>query len=98
MAHLKAYEAKFGAGTITQFSGHATDVGEILKRVVPIALKTTKPGTKEFRDALLAALESEKEIPASHGVYNFKPTDHFGLDERGRVLLTVKNGNWDVIK
>ncbi len=98
LAHLKAYEAKFGAGTITQFSGHATDVGEILKRVVPIALKKAKPGSAEFRDALLAALESEKEIPASHGVYNFTPTDHFGLDNRGRVLLTVKGGNWAVLK
>lgn len=98
LAHMKAYEAKFGAGTITQFSGHAVDVGEVLKRVVPIALKKAKPGTKEFRQALLAALESEKEIPATHGVYNFTPTDHFGLDKRGRVLLTVKNGDWEVIK
>jgi branched-chain amino acid transport system substrate-binding protein len=98
LAHLKAYEAKFGAGTITQFSGHATDVGEILKRVVPVALKTAKPGTQEFRDALLKAIESEKEIPASHGVYNFTPTDHFGLDNRGRVLLTVKDGGWSVLK
>ncbi|RTL60523.1 MAG: ABC transporter substrate-binding protein [Hyphomicrobiales bacterium] len=97
-AHIKAYEAKFGAGSITQFSGHATDVGEILKRVVPIALKKAKPGTKEFRDALLAAIESEKEIPATHGVFNFTPTDHFGLDNRGRVLLTVKNGDWAIVK
>ena len=93
LEHLKAYEAKYGAGTITQFSGHAFDVGQILKRVVPVALKSAKPGTKEFRDALLKAIESEKEIAASHGVYNFTPTDHAGLDERGRVLLTVKDGD-----
>jgi len=96
--HLKAYEAKYGAGSITQFSGHAYDVGQILKRVVPVALKTAKPGSKDFRDALLAAIESEKEIAASHGVYNFTPTDHSGLDERGRVLLTVKDGTWALVK
>ena len=96
--HLKAYEAKYGAGSITQFSGHAYDVGQILKRVVPVALKTTKPGSKDFRDALLQAIESEKEIAASHGVYNFTPTDHSGLDERGRVLLTVKDANWALVK
>lgn len=96
--HLKAYEAKFGAGTITQFSGHAFDVLQILERTVPLALKKAKPGTKEFREALLAAIESEKEIPASHGVYNFTPTDHAGLDDRGRVLLTVKDGNWALVK
>ena len=98
MEHLKAYEAKYGAGSITQFSGHAYDVGQILKRVVPVALKTAKPGSKDFRDALLAAIESEKEIAASHGVYNFTPTDHSGLDERGRVLLTVKDGTWALVK
>lgn len=98
VAHLKAYEAKFGAGSITQFSGHAVDVALILQRVVPVALKTAKPGTKEFREALLKAIESEKEIAATHGVFNFTPTDHFGLDQRGRVLLTVKDGNWVVIK
>src|SRR5262245_7647621 len=96
--HLKAYEAKYGAGSITQFSGHAYDVGQILQRVVPVALKSAKPGTPEFRAALLKAIESEKEIAASHGVYNFTPTDHAGLDERGRVLLTVKDGNWALVK
>ncbi len=98
LVHLKAYEAKFGAGTITQFSGHAYDVGLILQRVIPVALKTAKPGTPEFRQALLTAIESEKEIAASHGVYNFTPTDHAGLDNRGRVLLTVKDGTWALVK
>jgi branched-chain amino acid transport system substrate-binding protein len=98
MEHLTAYEAKYGAGTITQFSGHAFDVLQILKRVVPVALKTAKPGTQAFRDALLKAIESEKEIAASQGVYNFTPTDHAGLDERGRVLLTVKNGDWALVQ
>jgi branched-chain amino acid transport system substrate-binding protein len=98
LEHLKAYEAKYGAGSITQFSGHAFDVLQVLKRVVPVALKTAKPGTQEFRNALLAAVESEKEIAASHGVYNFTPTDHAGLDERGRVLLTVKDGTWALVK
>jgi branched-chain amino acid transport system substrate-binding protein len=98
MEHLTAYEAKFGAGTITQFSGHAFDVMQILQRTVPVALKKAKPGTKEFRQAMLEAIESEKEIPASHGVYNFTPNDHAGLDDRGRVLLTVKDGNWALVK
>lgn len=98
LEHFKAYEGKYGAGSITQFSGHAFDVGQILKRVVPVALKSAKPGTQAFRAALLKAIESEKEIAASHGVYNFTPTDHTGLDERGRVLLTVKNGDWALVK
>lgn len=98
LEHFNAYEGKYGPGSITQFSGHAFDVGQILKRVVPVALKSAKPGTQAFRDALLKAIESEKEIAASHGVYNFTPTDHTGLDERGRVLLTVKDGDWALVE
>ncbi len=95
---VKQYEAKHGAGSRNQFAGHSFDVGELMQRVVPIALKKAKPGTKEFRAAIRDALESEKEIAASHGVYNFTPADHFGIDTRGRVMLTVKNGEWELLK
>ncbi len=98
LALVKPYEAKFGAGTRNQFAGHSYDVAELLKRVVPIALKSAKPGTKEFRDAIRRALETEKEIAAAHGVYNFSATDHFGLDDRGRVMLSVKDGDWLLLK
>jgi branched-chain amino acid transport system substrate-binding protein len=57
-----------------------------------------KPGTREFRQALLTAIESEKEIATSHGVYNFTPKNHAGLDDRSRVLLTVRDGRWAIVK
>ncbi len=95
--YVKTYEAKYGPDSRTQFAAHTYDAYKILERVVPVALKSAKPGTKEFRDALLKALESEKEIVASQGVFNFTPTDHYGLDERGRVLIRVKNADWEVI-
>jgi branched-chain amino acid transport system substrate-binding protein len=95
--HLRAYEGKHGPDTRTPFAGHAWDVLQLLKRTVPVALKKAKPGTANFRAALHDALENEKDIAATHGVYNFTPTDHFGLDNRGRVLLMVKDGNWVII-
>ena len=98
LALVKPYEAKFGPGTRNQFAGHSFDACLVLQRIVPVALKSAKPGSKEFRDALLKATESEKDIAASHGVYNFTPADHSGLDERGRVLLTVKDGAWVLVK
>ena len=98
VAYTKAYEAKFGAGTITQFGAHMNDVFELLKRVVPVALKTAKPGTQEFREALRLALESEKDLAASQAVYNYSATDHYGVDDRGRILITVKDGNWRLLR
>ena len=48
--------------------------------------------------ATIKALESEKDIVASHGVYNFTPTDHGGLDDRGWVVITVKDGKFVMAK
>jgi branched-chain amino acid transport system substrate-binding protein len=93
-----AYEKKYGANTRSQFAGHMYDAFEVLKRVVPVALKTAKPGTPEFREAIRQALLTEKEIPASQGVYNFTEKNRFGTDDRSRILLTVKNGKYEVVK
>jgi branched-chain amino acid transport system substrate-binding protein len=89
-----AYEAKYGANSRSQFAGHSFDVFEVLKRVVPVALKTAKPGTPEFREAIRQALLTEREIPASQGVYNYTEKDRNGVDDRSRILLTVKDGKY----
>src|ERR1700742_3572398 len=94
MALDTAYEAKYGANSRSQFAGHSYDAFKILERVVPVALKTAKPGTPEFREAIRQALMTEKELAASQGVYNFTETDRSGLDDRSRMLLTVKNGKY----
>lgn len=96
-AYVTAYEAKFGKDTRTQFGAHLYDVFEVLKRVVPVALKSAKPGTPAFHEAISKALGAEKEIAASQGVYNFTPEDRYGLDQRARVLVTVKDGNWALV-
>ena len=89
-----AYEAKYGANSRNQFAGHAYDAFELLKRVIPVALKTAKPGTPEFREAIRQALLSEKEMAATQGVYNFTDKDRNGVDDRSRMLLTVKGGKY----
>jgi branched-chain amino acid transport system substrate-binding protein len=89
-----AYEAKYGANSRSQFAGHEYDAFEVLKRVVPTALKTAKPGTPEFREAIRQAFLSEHEIAATQGVYNFTDKDRNGLDDRSRILLTVKDGKY----
>lgn len=89
-----AYEAKYGPNSRSQFAGHSYDAFEVLKRVVPAALKTAKPGTPEFREAIRQALVSEREIAASQGVYNWTEKDRSGLDDRSRIILTVKDGKY----
>src|SRR5215472_15655868 len=89
-----AYEAKYGPNSRSQFAGHSYDAFEVLKRVIPVALKTAKPGTPEFREAIRQAFLTEREIAASQGVYNFTEKDRYGLDDRSRIILTVKDGKY----
>ncbi|HZE54344.1 MAG TPA: ABC transporter substrate-binding protein [Bradyrhizobium sp.] len=89
-----AYEAKYGPNSRSQFAGHGYDAFEVLKRVIPTALKTAKPGTVEFREAIRQAFLSEREIAASQGVYNWTEKDRSGLDDRSRIILTVKDGKY----
>ncbi len=98
LAYVTAYEARYGKDSRTQFGAHLNDAVKLMERIVPVALKTAKPGTQEFREALRAALLTEKEIATSQGVYNITATDRYGVDDRARVLLTVRNGNFEVVK
>src|ERR1700737_4504312 len=94
LALNSAYEAKYGPNSRSQFAGHTYDAFEVLKRVIPVALKSGRPGTPEFRDAIRQAFLTEREIAASQGVYNFTEKDRYGLDDRSRIILTVKDGKY----
>src|ERR1700716_4150334 len=94
LALNKAYEVKYGANSRSQFAGHSYDAFLVLERVIPVALKKAKLGTPEFREAIRQALVSERDIAASQGVYNFTEKDRYGLDDRARIILTVKDGKY----
>jgi branched-chain amino acid transport system substrate-binding protein len=95
---VTAYEAKYGPNSRSQFAGHSYDAFLVLQRIVPTALKTAKPGTPEFREALRQALLTERDIAATQGVYNFTEKDRYGLDDRSRILLTVKDGKYVMVR
>src|SRR6201985_2172053 len=94
LALNSAYETKYGPNSRSQFAGHSYDAFEVLKRVIPVALKKAKPGTQEFREAIREAFVTEHEIAATQGVYNFTEQDRYGLDDRSRIILTVKDGKY----
>ncbi|MDD0840668.1 ABC transporter substrate-binding protein [Curvibacter sp. HBC61] len=96
-AYVAAYEKLNGTKPAT-FGANVYDAGLLLQAAIPVALKSGKPGTPAFRSALRDALEQVRELPATQGVYNLSAADHSGFDERGRELITVKNGQWTLLK
>ena len=95
---IEQYEKAFGPKSANQFGAHAFDAAIVLEKIIPMALKKAKPGTKEFRAALKEALETAGRIPVSQGVLNYTAADHFGFTPDTGVLLKVVNGDWEVVK
>ena len=92
--YVKAYEAKYGAGSVSTFGGHAWDAGLLMSAAVPAALKSAAPGTPAFRAALRDALEQVKDVAGAHGIFSMSASDHLGLDDRAYVMVKIENGTW----
>ena len=96
LEYIGAYEKLYGTKPAT-FGANVFDAGLLLQRAVPVALRNARPGTPEFRVALRDALEATQELVGTQGVYNMTPQDHAGFDKRGRELMTLKNGAWQLV-
>lgn len=96
LTYISAYEKQFGQKPAT-FGANTYDSGLILERAIPAALTNGKPGAEAFRVALRDAIEQEREIVGCQGVFNMSPTNHNGMDERARVLVTVRDGKFRLL-
>jgi branched-chain amino acid transport system substrate-binding protein len=94
--YIAAYEKLYGSKPAT-FGANVYDAGLLLQHAVPEAARKAKPGSEEFRVALRDALESIKEMVGTQGVYNMTAQDHAGFDKRGRELMMLRNGVWQLI-
>jgi len=95
-AYIAAYEKQFGSKPAT-FGANTWDAGLLLERAIPAALNVAKPGTEAFRVTLRDALEHERDVVGCQGVFNMSPTNHNGMDERARVLVTVRDGRFRLL-
>jgi branched-chain amino acid transport system substrate-binding protein len=94
--YIAAYEKQFGSKPAT-FGANTWDGGILLERAIPVALKTAKPGTEAFRVALRDAVEQEREVVGTQGVFNMSATNHNGMDDRARVLVIVQGGKFRLL-
>ena len=96
--YVKAYEGKYGAGSMSTFGANTFDAGLLLQKAIPQALAKARPGSAEFRAALRDALERSREVVGVQGIFNMSLQDHNGMDQRARVMMTVKGGKWILVR
>jgi branched-chain amino acid transport system substrate-binding protein len=94
--YIAAYEKQFGSKPAT-FGANTWDSGLLLERAIPAALKAGQPGTEALRSALRDALERERDVVGTQGVFNMSATNHNGMDERARVLVIVRDGKFRLL-
>jgi branched-chain amino acid transport system substrate-binding protein len=93
---VKAYEAQFGSRS--HFAAQMWDALNMINTVIPNALKTAKPGTPEFREAVRTAIEEVHNFKGAAAVYSFSTTKHSDVDLSSMVILRVENGGWKLEK
>ena len=80
--------------TTDAFSAYSFDGYLVFADAAARAAGKGEPGSAEFRLALRDAIASTKEVVGTHGVYNFKPGDLYGVDQRARVIVKLEGGKW----
>ena len=97
LAFRDSYQKANGEPARDAFSAYAFDAWLIFLDAAKRALPKAQPGTPEFRTALHDAINSTKELVGTHAVYNFKPDDRYGVDERSRVVVKLEKGAWKLL-
>ena len=93
-----AYKKSEGALPSDAFSAYTYDAYLVFADAAARALKGGgEPGTAQFRAALREAIGTTHELAGTHGVYNFKPDDVYGLDQRSVVLIRLEKGQWKLV-
>ncbi|MBP1734246.1 MAG: amino acid/amide transporter substrate-binding protein, family, partial [Deltaproteobacteria bacterium] len=85
----KPHQQKFGEPA-NYYSAEMVDAVDIIAaalKVVPSA----------EGDKLRDAIEKTKGFVGMNGIYNFSPTDHHGTVVQDMMVLTIKDGKWQVL-
>ncbi len=90
------FEKVTGKKTKNPFAAYSFDSWLLFVDAAKRVPKEIEPGTPQFRDALMKALTSTKDVVGTMGIYNFKPGERYGVDKRAAVLVEYKKGDWVV--
>lgn len=90
MKYSKDYMAKYNK-SVSSFGGHAWDALSLVVNALK-AVGCDKTGIRDY-------IENTKNFVGQHGIFNFSHEDHNGLTwAQSFNMITVKNGDWVIIK
>ena len=94
LAFREVFQKVNGTPTSDAFSAYSFGGYLVFAAAAERAAGKGEPGSPEFRLALRDAIATTKDVVGTHGVYNFKVGDIYGVDERARVIVELDKGKW----
>jgi branched-chain amino acid transport system substrate-binding protein len=82
------YESEYDE-EVSTFGGHAYDA-------IMLVIEAIRGAGTDDRPAVRGALEDIQGFPGTGGVFNFSPQDHNGLGMDSIVMLTVRDGEFEL--
>ncbi|MEJ8856559.1 ABC transporter substrate-binding protein [Variovorax robiniae] len=95
MGFRAAYQKTNGVVPTDAFSSYTYDAYLLLADAA--SRVKVEPGTPQYRTALRDAIVNTKELVGTHGVYNFKPDNRYGSDQRAVVIVRMEKGQWKLV-
>jgi branched-chain amino acid transport system substrate-binding protein len=90
MDYAKDYQAAFNQPA-SSFGGYGYDALTLVQKAI-------EAGKSAAPQAIRDNLEKIKGFVGVSGVFNFRPTEHNGLDQSAFVMVTIKNGDWSIVQ
>jgi branched-chain amino acid transport system substrate-binding protein len=90
MDYLRFYKGKYNE-PLSSFGGHAWDALHLVAK----ALKAVGCNRAAIRDYLE---NNTAGFVGQHGIFQYSPDDHIGLDKDAFQMVVVKDGDWALVK
>jgi branched-chain amino acid transport system substrate-binding protein len=90
MEYMRFYKGKYHE-PLSSFGGHAWDALHLVAK----ALKAVGCNRAAIRDYLE---NNTAGFVGQHGIFQYSPNDHIGLDKDAFQMVVVKDGDWAIVK
>ena len=97
LAFREAYLKANGSAATDGFSPYSFDAWLILLDAAKRAMAKATPGSAEFRAALRDAIFTTTDLKGTNAIYDYRPGESYGVDERAFVLVKLVKGAWTYV-
>jgi branched-chain amino acid transport system substrate-binding protein len=90
MSYMKFYKGKYNE-PLSSFGGHAWDALHLVVKAIE-AVGCNRAAIRDHLETQTAGFVGQ------HGIFQYSPDDHIGLNKDAFLMVVVKDGDWSLVK